>query len=100
LTPERLKNGRSRGRVIHIDRFGNCVTNFTAADLAGIATDDGLRLVIKGKTVRSVRRFFSEASRRKIFAIWGSAGFLEIAAEKASAAKILKAKRGDRVIIT
>ncbi|HKZ81471.1 MAG TPA: SAM-dependent chlorinase/fluorinase [Pyrinomonadaceae bacterium] len=98
LTPERMKNGRVRGRVIHIDRFGNCITNFTPAD---VTTNRGIRLVIRGKAIRSIRQFFADDhDRQKIFAIWGSAGFLEIAAKNTSAAKILKAKRGDRVIIT
>jgi S-adenosylmethionine hydrolase len=35
-----------------------------------------------------------------VFGIWGSAGFLEIAAANNSAAKLLKVKRGDSVIVS
>ncbi len=34
LTPERTRSGDIKGRVIHIDRFGNCVTNVTRNELS------------------------------------------------------------------
>jgi len=42
----------------------------------------GAALLLKGKTVKSFRNYFGEKAndRDKEFAIWGSAGFLEIAA--------------------
>ncbi|HEV2829785.1 MAG TPA: SAM hydroxide adenosyltransferase, partial [Pyrinomonadaceae bacterium] len=59
-------------------------------------------LRINGNSVKSFRNYFAEetGSREKLFAIWGSAGFLEIAAINSSAAKLLKAKRGDAVIVS
>ena len=97
LKPTQLKNGRVKGRIIHIDRFGNCITNFLPLDLP---SNEGFCVIVKGKTIRSMRQFFADAhNREKIFCVWGSAGFLEIAAENSSAAKILKVKHGDKVII-
>jgi hypothetical protein len=59
-------------------------------------------LTVNGATIRSFRRFFAEqpADSKEPFGIWGSAGFLELAARNRSAAKILKAKRGDTVMVT
>jgi S-adenosylmethionine hydrolase len=35
-----------------------------------------------------------------VFAVWGSAGFLEIAASNDSAARLLNGRRGDSVTVT
>jgi len=96
LNPEVLKNGDIRGRIIHIDRFGNCVTNLTR-DL--IDPRNPPTLLIKGETIRTFQDFYSSALPNTLFAIWGSAGFLEISINRTSAAKILRAKRGDTVIV-
>jgi S-adenosylmethionine hydrolase len=95
LEPEVLENGDVRARIIHIDRFGNCVTNITRKLVKPNAT-----LLINRKTIRDFRNFYGEASTRTPFAIWGSAGFLEISVNGASAAKILKVQRDDRVVLT
>ena len=102
LQPMTGDDGKLTARIIHIDRFGNCVTNLTQDDLTAEIIAAGAILRINGKSVRSFRNYFAEetASRHKLFAIWGSAGFLEIAATNESAAKLLKAKRGDAVIVS
>jgi S-adenosylmethionine hydrolase len=101
LKPEKSKDGKVKARIIHIDRFGNCITNLTARDLTKKMIADGAYLVANGVKVESFRNFFSaQAGRGKeVFGIWGSAGFLELAAKDESAAKILKAKRGQPVVL-
>lgn len=96
------RSGEISGRIIHIDHFGNCVTNITPVELTKKMIVAGAKLRLRGKVVKSFRNFFAEetASRERVFAVWGSAGFLEIAAANASAAKLLKAKRGDTVTIS
>jgi S-adenosyl-L-methionine hydrolase (adenosine-forming) len=82
-------------QIIHIDHFGNCVTNISREVFDGkIAT-----LRINGRTIRNFRNFYGEDSSRAPFAIWGSAGFLEISVNGGSAAKVLRAKRGDEVFL-
>ena len=100
ITPEVSPGGEINGRIINIDRFGNCVTNITQAELPSAMIAAGARLKIRGQVVKSFRKFFAEdtGSRDQLFGIWGSAGFLEIAAANKSAARILKAKRGDMVV--
>lgn len=95
LEPEVLKNGDVRARIIHIDRFGNCVTNITR-DL--VKPNASLR--VNSKTIRNFRNFYGEESGNAPFAIWGSAGFLEISVNGGSAADILKVKRDDAVVLT
>lgn len=97
-----VSDSKLEARIIHIDRFGNCVTNLTQDDLTAEMIAAGASLRINGKLVKSFRRYFAEAtdSGEKLFAIWGSAGFLEIAATNQSAAKLLKAQRGDAVLVS
>jgi S-adenosylmethionine hydrolase len=62
----------------------------------------GAKLRIKRKVVKAFRSYFAEETGRRdiVFGIWGSAGFLEIAADGDSAARILNARRGDSVVVT
>lgn len=82
-------------RIIHIDRFGNCVTNITR-DLMPSETS----VIINGRTISEFRQFYGETDQESLFAIWGSAGFLEISVNGGSAAKALDATRGDRVLLS
>ena len=100
LIPE-VGDFRILARIIHIDRFGNCVTNITPGVLTQEMIDAGAQLAVKGKKITSFRSFFAEKAgdRAQLFALWGSAGFLEIVAPNRSAAKVLGAHRGDRVVV-
>jgi len=91
----RLTSLESPLRIIHIDRFGNCVTNIRRK------TFEETSLSINGMTISALRKFYDEADPSgEVFAIWGSAGFLEISVNGGSAAQILGAKRGDEVSFT
>jgi S-adenosylmethionine hydrolase len=101
LELKKPSRGRLEGRIIHIDRFGNCVTNITPGDLTDQDIRAGASLLVNHATVDSFKKFFKEelSDRIKAFGIWGSAGFLEIAAENQSAAELLNVRRGDPVIV-
>ena len=93
--------GCFEGRVIHIDRFGNCITNLTRDHLPENSFDSGAKLIVNGREIWAFRRFFAEAGGGKdeIFCLFGSAGFLEISTRNSSAEKILKAQRGEPVVL-
>lgn len=84
-----------RGEVLHIDRFGNCITNLDEQLL-----QESFHLEIKGRKVSKLLKFYAEASENnEIFMIFGSAGLLEISAFRGSAAQILDINTGDEVIV-
>jgi S-adenosylmethionine hydrolase len=95
LIPVVQNNGKVEGRIIHIDRFGNCITNITR----DVLEDQPSMLLVKEKHIENFRNFYGESSGTELFAIWGSAGFLEIAVNGGSAALTLGAKRGEAVIL-
>ncbi|HET8781559.1 MAG TPA: SAM-dependent chlorinase/fluorinase [Pyrinomonadaceae bacterium] len=81
-------------RIIHIDHFGNLITNITRDQF-----QEGMRLAVNGHVISHFRRFYGENVGDEPFAIWGSAGFLEIAVNGHSAADLLGAKRGASVAL-
>jgi S-adenosylmethionine hydrolase len=95
----RPADGRVEASIIHIDRFGNCITSITPQYLSDEAIARGARLIVKEREIRAFKRYFAEPSTagEELFAVWGSAGFLEIAVFRGSAARLLGAERGDRV---
>ncbi|HEX8162114.1 MAG TPA: SAM-dependent chlorinase/fluorinase [Pyrinomonadaceae bacterium] len=102
LAPRAREDGALEATIIHVDRFGNCVTSLTRGELGEDASARGAALVVGDHAIRSFRRFYADADgdAREPFAIWGSAGFLEISALRASAAELLGARRGHTVIVT
>jgi S-adenosylmethionine hydrolase len=100
LKPDLSRDGVISGRIIHIDRFGNCVTNITPHELTDKMIADGFCVLIGDQQIATLRRFFAEETRaNEVFCIWGSAGFLELAAKNQAAAKLLKLERGDSVVV-
>jgi S-adenosylmethionine hydrolase len=90
--PRRISSNLIEAEIIHVDRFGNLITNLKAEDLP-----ENFSAEIKGKTIDKLRNFYAEAEAGEIFMIAGSAGFLEIAARENSASKLLNAQSGAKV---
>ncbi|HMF57186.1 MAG TPA: SAM-dependent chlorinase/fluorinase [Pyrinomonadaceae bacterium] len=85
--------------IIHVDRFGNCITSLRREHLSENFDANSARIIVNDREITSHRNFFGEDENaaRELFTIWGSAGFLEIAAFRASASQMLKAERGQKV---
>jgi S-adenosylmethionine hydrolase len=92
--PRRISDDRFEAEVIHIDRFGNLITNLRKEDLP-----ENFSVVINGKLIDRLQNFYIEAESGDSFMIFGSAGFLEIAAFQNSASKLLNTRSGDRILV-
>ena len=86
------------GSVVHIDRFGNLITNI-GEDL--LAAMDRARIVVRigGKTMRGMRQSYSDVARGELVAFISSSWHLEVAMREGSAAQALGARIGDQVTI-
>jgi len=93
----RKKNGIIWGEVIHIDDFGNLITNIPVEEL-GLSDLVNLVIQVKNKTVK-LSQFFAEKKKKELLAIIGSHGQLEISVNQGSAAKKLNVKIGDPIKI-
>jgi S-adenosylmethionine hydrolase len=74
LEPLTINANAVEGRIIHIDRFGNCVTNFTRETLESRGRATSWRIILDDREVDSFRSFFADSTKDEIFAIVGSAG--------------------------
>lgn len=83
------------GEVVHIDRYGNLISNLERADLP--AAPDACAVSIAGVGVGRVRTHYAEAAREQALALFGSAGLLEIAVRDGSAALALGARVSSEV---
>jgi S-adenosyl-L-methionine hydrolase (adenosine-forming) len=92
-----VSENQIRGTVIHVDRFGNLVTNITPAELTEERIRAGARVRIGKHEATRVLNYFAEANQNELFAYFGSAGFLEIAVPRQSAARLVEARRGIEV---
>jgi len=92
--PRVISEWKIEAEIIYTDRFGNLVTNLKQSDLP-----ENFTLEIGGKTINRLQTFFSEAERGELFMIFGSAGFLEIAAFRDSAEKLLNAENGQKITV-
>lgn len=91
--PHKISEKIVEGEIVHADCFGNLITNFREEDLPA-------KFYLKiagGRKIAKLQTFFAEAESGEIFMIFGSAGFLEIAAFRASAQVLLKARRGEKI---
>jgi len=98
-----LKKGELCGEVLHIDDFGNIVTNVSKGDLEKTEITKGSRLRIKlgGKIIKmKFCSTYGEASTKTPLALIGSHDFLEIAINQGNASKRFKTKVGKTVIIS
>lgn len=90
--PFENESGEIVGEIIHIDKFGNLITNLTTENLP-----EKFVLEINGVKIENLKSYYAEAEKGEILMIFGSAGFLEIAAFQSSAQKLLNSKAGNPV---
>jgi S-adenosyl-L-methionine hydrolase (adenosine-forming) len=83
-----LENGALQGRILHVDRFGNCVTSFSREDVVGWG-DEGFHLRVGAAEIRDLLPFYAAGTPGEPFLIWGSAGFLEISLDRDAADRAL-----------
>jgi S-adenosylmethionine hydrolase len=94
------ESAADRGRIIHIDHFGNATTNIGHELLRDQDQAAQARVIrVKGRRVGKLRRTYWDVPPGKPLALIGSSGLLEIAVRDGSAAAELKLKVGDEVRI-
>jgi S-adenosyl-L-methionine hydrolase (adenosine-forming) len=95
-----VKEGKLFGEILHIDTFGNLVSNIDGEKLFRFVK--GRPCVVRaGKMViRGLKKSYGEGKRNELIALLGSCGFLEISVREGNAQKVLKVKRGDRIMVS
>ena len=98
LKPSRISADTWRGTVLKVDHFGNLITNFSIDHFAGVKTRP-FEVRIAGERIRRLALTYAETEIGERFAIVGSAGYIEIAANQASASRLLGCGAGAEVAL-
>jgi S-adenosylmethionine hydrolase len=86
----------TRGRVIHIDHFGNATTNIRQTVICEIPAAN---VRVNRRKIGKIKRTYWDVAPGKPLALIGSSGLLEIAVRDGSAKDDLKIRVGDEVAI-
>lgn len=99
--PKAKSTGQTvKGVILRVDAFGNLMTNLTAEDLPGGALGEGaIKLAVNGKPVVKFGQTFASGNPGEPIAMLGSAGYVEIAVNRGSAARMLGVNRGAEVTL-
>ncbi len=104
VTPEFAKTIRRKdmlvGKVIHIDNFGNIITNLGEKELELMDVKDVVNIQVKNVRLKlKLCKAYAEAKLQEPLAIIGSHNFLEISINQGNAAEKFKTKNGDKVTL-
>ncbi|MCK9419424.1 MAG: SAM-dependent chlorinase/fluorinase [Nitrospirae bacterium] len=98
--PKTTPNG-IEGHIVHIDRYGNIITNITYEDIKALfpeGVDLGVTSVsLAGKDIKGLSKYYAESAPGAPGAIINSSGALEIFMFKQNAKTALSVKRGEAV---
>jgi S-adenosyl-L-methionine hydrolase (adenosine-forming) len=87
------------GEVIHIDHFGNAISNVSRHVLERFSSGYQVAVRIGDLTLPEIVGTYGDGERGQAIALIGSAKYLEIAVNQGHAAKRCGLRRGDRVSV-
>lgn len=94
--PHKGANGSLVGHILHIDSFGNLITNVNRHDLP--EARETITVEVGGRRIKGLSRTYAEG--QGLLTLTGSSDYLEISLKEGNASAYLNAKVGDEVIIT
>ncbi len=91
--PYQAADGSLVGHIMHIDHFGNLITNIKGKDLPPARLP--LTIEVGNQVITGLSRTYAEANG--LLAVMGSSGYLEVSMKEGSAAARLNAEVGNEV---
>lgn len=89
------------GQVLHLDGFGNIITNITEAQIIRLAACSCLNIRLPSRKVKlKFCKTYGEAKPMEPLALIGSHGYLEIAVNQSSAVEKFEMKLGDKITVS
>jgi S-adenosylmethionine hydrolase len=91
------------GHVIHVDRYGNMITNITFKDIQTLPAGAELGsavISIAGREIKGLKKFYAESAPGEPGAIVNGNGAIEVFVFKQNARTVLSSKRGEAVRLT
>jgi S-adenosylmethionine hydrolase len=97
--PKAVDTNTLRGIVLKVDRFGNLITNITPQDAPALlqTPTPAFKIVVGKREITAWQSNYADGAPNELFAILGSMGYLEIAANRTAAAQLASAGKGTEV---
>jgi len=93
LRPYQAQDGSLVGHILHIDSFGNLITNIKRQDLP--EAKPAITIKVGSQLISGLSRTYAEGE--ELLALIGSGGYLEIAVKGGNASAILDAEVGNEI---
>jgi S-adenosylmethionine hydrolase len=97
LPVARISETSIHGEVVQVDHFGNIRTSIRRADMQHVKDPHQCQVQIKGYEIGTLSSTYAEAMPGELLALFDSAGYLEIAVNRGSAAELTQCRIGDPV---
>ena len=91
--PHQIPDGTLVGHILHIDNFGNLITNIKSRDLP--PAKQPITIEVGNQAIFGLSRTYAEGSG--LLALVGSSGYLEIALKDGKASSLLDAEVGNEI---
>jgi len=91
--PHRRPDGSLAGHVLHIDNFGNLITNIKSSDL--LPTKQPITIEVGNQLIHGLSHTYAEG--KGLLALIGSSGYLEVSLKGGSASAFLDAEVGSEI---
>ena len=88
-----------RGKIIHIDKFGNAITNIHKEEFLSLKNGRRFEIFIRNVRLKRIVNTYADVGKADALAIFGGSKHLEIALREASAAELLGLKVHDMITI-
>jgi len=97
-----LDKGGIQGWVVHVDHFGNCITNISRDNFNDYTSSSELgkanvKAYLGSAIVEGVSSTYSDVAKGEVTMLFGSSNFLEISVNGDKAGSLFSIKRGDQV---
>jgi hypothetical protein len=89
-----------KGSVLHIDRFGNLITNISREDYRAArekVPGTAVKVLLAKQEIAGLSDSYADGQKGEILALFGSSNLLEIVQSQGSAARTLGVARGGEV---
>ncbi|MFU8812172.1 MAG: SAM hydrolase/SAM-dependent halogenase family protein [Balneolaceae bacterium] len=88
-----------QGWIMHIDRYGNLISNIPASLLPDNSSYSGLKIYVGNTIINHLVRTFGDVPDGEAAAYIGSSGMLEVAINKGNARELLGVEKGAQISI-
>ena len=95
------ENGVLIGKILHVDSFGNIVTNINKSELKKSGLKEAINVKMHNSQLKlSFNKTYGETKPHESLSLIGSHGFLEVALNQGSAAKKYQVKIGEEISVS